>query len=289
MEELIMKNLNENKRENMKVMMAFFSATGNTKKIAKKIQKKFDELNVSITTLDITSNSNRGENISISQYDAVIFGFPIYSMRAPRICREWLQKLDGEGKKCSVFFTYGGFGKDPAHYYMKKLLNEQNFKLVSTAEFLGAHTFNRSGWKAANERPNESDFKVAEEYTVRTIQRFTGEDLNELGEFEKPMFSSNQLDQAEKYRFQKITQLPTRGSKNCSMCRLCERICPTNAMDAIKGTADANSCIACFRCIANCPDVVLHTNDLSNTWSEKLALHKTTKEEIDNLESKIYL
>lgn len=187
------------------------------------------------------------------------------------------------------FFTYGGFGKDPAHYYMKELLDKQNFKLVSTAEFLGAHTFNRSGWKAAEERPNNQDFKIAQEYTIRTVQRFTGEDLNKLSEFKKPMFSSSQLDQAEKYRFYIITKLPTRDNNSCSMCRLCEKICPTNAMDAVKGTADADSCIACFRCIANCPDAVLHTNDLSNTWSKKLEFHKTTKEEIDNLESKVYL
>ena len=284
-----MKNFNKDKKENIKVMMAFFSATGNTKQIAKKIQKKFNDLNVSITVVDITSSSSREEDILISKYDAFIFGFPIYSMRAPRVCREWLQKLDGEGKKCSVFFTYGGFGKDPAHYYIKELLDKQNFKLVSTAEFLGAHTFNYSGWKAAQNRPNESDFKLAEEYVIRTIERFIGEDWKELSEFKKPMFSSSQLDQAEKYRFNLITQLPTRGSKTCIMCGICESVCPTNAMDSIKGIADAEFCIGCFRCIANCPDGVLHTNDLSNTWLKKLEVHKITKEEIDNLESKIYL
>lgn len=284
-----MNNLEEKKRENIKVMMAFFSATGNTKKIANVIRKKLYELNVSVSIFDITSYSSRKEEISISEYDAVIFGFPIYSVRAPRICREWLQKLDGEGKKCSVFFTFGGFGKDPAHYYIKELLEKQNFKLVSTAEFLAAHTFNYSGWQAAEDRPNELDFKVAEEYTVKTVQRFIDEDFNELGEFKNPVFSSEQLDQAEKYRFSLITLIPTRESQNCSMCGLCERICPTNAMDAMKGTADAESCIACFRCIANCPDRVLHTNDLSNTWIKKLKLHKTTKEQINNLKSKIYL
>lgn len=276
-----------NLEEKKKIMMAFFSATGNTKKLANVIKKELHNLNASVTTFDITSYSSRKENISISEYDAVIFGFPIYSMRAPRVCREWLKKFDGEGKKCSVFFTYGGFGKDPAHYYIKELLEKQNFTLVSTAEFLGEHTFNHSGWKAAKERPNQSDFEVAKEYTIKTIRRFTGEDLNELSKFSKPMFTSDQLDQAEKYRFHLITKLPTRDSKSCSMCELCEKLCPTNAMDAIAGIADKNSCIACFRCIENCPDGVLHTNDISRTWTKKLEFHKTSKEEIDSLESKI--
>jgi Fe-S-cluster-containing hydrogenase component 2 len=73
------------------------------------------------------------------------------------------------------------------------------------------------------------------------------------------------------------------------MCLLCENLCPANAMDATKGTADATSCIACFRCIANCPDEVLDTNDISGTWENKLKMHHTTKEEIDQMESKIFL
>ena len=231
----------------------------------------------------------RKEQISLSKYDAVIFGFPIYSLRAPRVCRQWLEQLDGDGKKCSVFFTFGGFGKDPAHYYMKELLEKRSFTLVSTAEFLGVHTFDRCGWQAAEGRPNQADFKVAEEFSHKTLKRFTGEDPNTICDFDKPMYPSEQLDMAENFRFQLITQLPSRDSRSCSMCMLCEKLCPTNAMDAEKGIADPTSCIACFRCIANCPDRVLHTNDISATWDNKLEMHNTTKEEIDQMESKIYL
>ncbi|MCT4596049.1 MAG: EFR1 family ferrodoxin [Anaeromicrobium sp.] len=280
-------SLKENTK-NLSILIAFFSATGNTKKISNVIQKKLHDSNILVTMLDITSYASRKEEILLNQYDAVVFGFPIYSMRAPRVCREWLETLDGKGMKCSVFFTYGGFGKDPAHYFIKKLLEKQNFKLVSTAEFLGAHTFNRSGWKAVIDRPNQSDFEVAQDYVMKTVRRFLGDDLNELGEFEKPMYDVSQFDQAEKYRFSLITKLPTKDSKNCSMCGLCEKLCPVNAMNMQKGIAD-NRCIACFRCIVNCPDGILHTNDLSDSWDKKLKMHKMTKEEVDNLKSKIYL
>ncbi|MCT4543950.1 MAG: EFR1 family ferrodoxin [Vallitalea sp.] len=272
----------------MNVLVAYFSATGNTKKIAKVIESKLKQLNGKVNMFDISSYQSRENNLSLTEYDTIFFGFPIYSMRAPRICREWLQKLDGEGKKCSVFFTYGGFGKDPAHYYMKKLLDKRNFNLISTAEFLGAHTFNRSGWQAAEERPNESDFSVAEEYVAKTIEALNSGYMSKL-KFKKPKYKSFMLDQAEKYRFRVITQLPTRNGADCSMCGICEKICPTKAMDANKGFPDPNSCIACFRCIANCPDKVLHTNDISHTFEMKLNHHKITKEGIDKLESKIYI
>ncbi len=275
--------------EPFEIALIYFSATGNTKKLADTIGNYLEGRDVSVTKIDITSFESRKEQISLGRYDAVIFGFPIYSLRAPRVCRQWLETLDGEGKKCSVFFTFGGFGKDPAHYYIKELLDRRSFTLVSTAEFLAVHTFNRCGWQAAEGRPNESDFKVAEEYIQKTLKRFTGEDPNTICDFEEPMYSSEQFDMAEKFRFKLITQLPDRNGENCSMCRLCEKLCPTNAMDVEKGLADPASCIACFRCIANCPDGVLHTNDISGTWENKLKMHNTTKEEIDQMKSKIYL
>ncbi|QUI25533.1 NAD(P)H-dependent oxidoreductase [Vallitalea pronyensis] len=277
-------NVNKQRKH---ILLAYFSATGNTRKIAQVIHKKLKEHNISVTILDITSHSTREERLSLEQYDAVCFGFPIYSMRAPRICREWLRTLDGKGMRCSVFFTYGGFGKDPAHYFIKQLLEDQHFVLVSTAEFLGAHTFNYSGWSAVTNRPNDLDFQVAEDYAMKTVRRFLDHDAVELDDFEKPMYDASQLDQAEKYRFSLITKLPTRDANSCSMCGICQQLCPVHAMDMHTGIAN-NKCIACFRCIANCPDGVLHTNDISSSWDKKLAMHKMTEQTLEALESKLY-
>ena len=286
---LTMNTLNEKNNERLKVLLTYFSATGNTKKVVKTVEEKLIERNVAVTMLDITSHQSRHQQISLSEYDGVMFGFPIYSLRAPRVCREWLETLEGKGMKSSVFFTYGGFGKEPAHFYMKALLERRNFILVSTAEIVGAHTFNLSGWKAVEGRPNQADLNVVEDYAVKTLQRFANTDAGTMSNFEKPQFTSEQLDQFEKYRFQLITQPPTREGKACSMCMLCETLCPTQAMDARTGMADKASCIACFRCIANCPDDVLHTNDISDGWETKLKLHDTTEEALDQLESRIFL
>jgi flavodoxin/ferredoxin len=285
----VLESKNQNKGNTFKIALMYFSATGNTKKIADVVEESLTKLAASVTKIDITSYEARKEQMSLREYDAVIFGFPIYSLRAPRVCRQWLETLNGEGKKCSVFFTFGGFGKDPAHYYIKELLDKRNFTLVSTAEILAVHTFNRCGWQAAEGRPNQSDFEVVEEYADKTLNRFTGEDTDIIHDFKKPAFPSEQLDMAEKFRFKLITQLPNRDARNCSMCMLCEKLCPTNAMDAKKGIADSTSCIACFRCIANCPDGVLHTNDISATWENKLQMHNTTKEDIDHMASRIFL
>ncbi|MDK2940370.1 MAG: hypothetical protein PWQ51_2535 [Methanolobus sp.] len=284
-----MENMEKEDITPFNVIVVFFSATGNTRKIADTIKSKLSDLGVSVTQFDISSPKDRNKNISFSDYDAVFFGFPIYSLRAPRVCREWLMRQNGESKRCSVFFTYGGFGKEPAHYYIKELLEKRDFSLVSTAEFLGAHTFNYSGWEAAQGRPDNSDMKVAEEYTIKTLERFRADKLTKVDDFEKPPYPVEQLDEAEKYRFRLITQLPTRDGKECCLCMQCEELCPTGSMDAVRGIVNPKSCIACFRCIASCPENVLHTNDIANSWENKLKMHNTSKEEIDGMESKIFL
>jgi len=200
-----------------------------------------------------------------------------------------MKTLEGNGKKCSMFFTYGGFVVHPTHYSTRQILEKQNFIVVSSAEFLGFHTFNLGGWKAMEGRPDTCDFDVAREYARITYKRFKGEDKGILGELEKTENTEEQLDSIESLRFKVLTQLPTRDKKACCMCMVCEELCPTDAMNAESGEADKEKCIACLACVANCPENILRINDMSKSWSFKLEMEKTTAESMKGQKSKIYL
>ena len=273
----------------MKILIPFFSATGNTAKIARVIKDSFNNLGAKVDDLDITSYGSRQSALDLEPYDAVVFGAPIHSNRAPRIVREWMMTLDGNRKKCSTFFTYGGFTVHPTHYSTKQILQKQNFVLVSSAEFLGKHTFNLGGWEALADRPDQSDFNVARQFVAETYKRFTGEDNNILGELEKTTHTEEVLDSFENVRFRAVTQLPTRGGEDCSMCMTCEELCPTKAMKAEVGEAQVGKCIVCLRCVDVCPDGLLKINDLSNIWPIKLQIENETEETIMSKKSKIYL
>ena len=272
----------------MTILILYFSATGNTAKMAKVIEERFAELGGKVTTANMTSYKNRQEKINLTPYEAVVFGAPIHARRAPRVVREWLKTLNGQGKKCSMFFTYGGFGVHPTHYSTRQILEEQHFRVVSSAEFLGAHTFNLGGWKAMVGRPDERDFDVAKEYVERTYTRFINEDENLLGELEKTEYSEELLDAAEASRFKVLTLLPTRGGQECGMCLECEELCPTGAIKAESGEADKGRCIACLACVANCPENVLKINDTSTSWPVKLKKENATEESLRELQSRIY-
>lgn len=272
----------------MNILILYFSATGNTAKMAKVLEKKFAEAGGKVTMANITSYKNRQEKIDLSPYEAVVFGAPVHSRRAPRVMREWLRTLDGQDKKCSMFFTYGGFGVHPTHYSTRQILEEQHFRVVSSAEFLGAHTFNLGGWKAVEGRPDERDFDVAKEYVERTYTRFINEDENLLGELEKTEHPEEFLDSIESKRFKVLTQLPSRKGQECGMCLVCEELCPAGAIKAESGEAEKGRCIACLACAANCPEHVLKINDTTKSWPSKLKKENATEESLNERKSRIY-
>jgi len=273
----------------MKVLLCYFSATGNTAKIAGTIAAEFRKLGAQAEEMDITSYSGRAKKIDLQPYRSIVFGAPIHSWRAPRVFREWLRTLDGRGRKCAMFFTYGGFQVHPTHASTKKILEEQRFVVVSSAEFPGAHTFNLGGWKAMEGRPDPSDFEVAGEFARKTYRRFTGEDPGTLGEMEKTAHTEEQLDSIETFRFNILTKLPTREGEPCSLCMICEESCPTGAMNAESGEAENGKCIGCLACVAKCPENALKINDMSGSWASKLNMEKVTEESIQAKKSKIYL
>ena len=273
----------------MKIAVIYFSATGNTGKMAMAIKENFEQLGTKVDGYDITALSDRKKQIDISLYDAIVFGSPVHSIRAPKLLREWMLTLDGQGKKCAMFFTYGGFTVHPAHHSTMDILCRRNFIVVSSAEFPGAHTYNYGGWRAFPDRPKDLDFNLAKEYTVATLKRFTGEDPEILGNLDKSPFSEDELDKFESLRFKIVTKLPSRDGKECSMCKACEESCPARAMDAETGIADPVKCIACLACVAICPEQALAINDTTDSWQFKLDLGETTEKELNLQQGKIYL
>ncbi len=270
----------------MKICLIFFSPTNNTAQIADVIKEVLVERSIGVDLHDITPYAERQKKFDLQDYDAFFFGFPIHVQRVPSIIRDWIHTLNGGGKFCSIFFTYGGVTTGIAHYDTKRRLESQNFQIISTAEFLGKHTFNLGGWNLMPDRPNEKDFSVARVYTIKTLEKIISHNTQMI-EFEEPKITEKQLNRLDKVPKGGMTP-PSRKGKACCMCLKCEIECPNNAMDANAGISNGKKCIRCLRCVFICPDNVLEINDMRPAYSV-IVNAENTPEKLAKKESKYYL
>ena len=116
-----------------KKLVAYFSASGNTKEAAETIAKaagadiceitpKVRYTKADLNWVDKKSRSSVESNnksfrseiikndIDMGQYDEVIIGFPIWWYVAPTIVNTFLEAYDFAGKKIVLFATSGGSG-----------------------------------------------------------------------------------------------------------------------------------------------------------------------------------
>ena len=116
-----------------KKLVAFFSASGTTRKIAEMIAEvgdfslyeitpkelyTSDDLNwmnkKSRSSMEMSDKKIRPQitdtDAHIKEYDTIILGFPIWWYVAPTIVNTFLEKYDFSGKKIVLFATSGGSG-----------------------------------------------------------------------------------------------------------------------------------------------------------------------------------
>ena len=116
-----------------KKLVAFFSASGTTRKIAEMIAQAVEadlyeimpkqpyskaDLNwmdkKSRSSVEMNDKQFRPEitdmDVQIDKYDEILLGFPIWWYVAPTIINTFLEKYDFSGKKIVLFATSGGSG-----------------------------------------------------------------------------------------------------------------------------------------------------------------------------------
>ena len=116
-----------------KKLVAYFSASGTTKKTAQLIAKatgadlyeitpKVAYTEADLNWMDKKSRSSvemndkkfrpevEDKDAHIAEYDEIILGFPIWWQVAPTIVNTFLEKYDFSGKKIVLFATSGGSG-----------------------------------------------------------------------------------------------------------------------------------------------------------------------------------
>ena len=117
----------------MKTLVAYFSATGTTERVAKTLASKLGcdiyeikpavpytsaDLNwmdkQSRSTLEMKDKSSRPaivkDGLDVSKYDRILVGYPVWWYTAPTIINTFLESYDFSGKKIVLWATSGSSG-----------------------------------------------------------------------------------------------------------------------------------------------------------------------------------
>jgi flavodoxin len=167
----------------MRVLNLYFSATGNTEKVALTISETVKELGNDIDTVKIKATEM---DLDLLQYDAVFAGSGVYTwlpgeplmdlfahLRKTAASRGEIRPASPKipGKKAVIYCTYGGVHTGvneavPAVKYMGQLCDHLGFTIVGEWYILGAYhpekmRMHSVGGRMGDirERPDKADLK----------------------------------------------------------------------------------------------------------------------------------
>lgn len=215
-----------------KWIIAHFSPTGGTRKVADAIAAG---LNTPVVEMDLTkevSSTTLGEN------DGLMAVLPVFAGRVPQISLERLSALKGNGQKAVAVVVYGNREFDDALLETKDALEAGGFRVIAAAAFIAEHSIVRS---IAAGRPDAEDEALCRQFAA---------DVMAKADDAAPV----QVPGNTPYKELKPSAFHPAANEDCVKCGVCAQHCPVGAIpldDPSKALNDL--CINCMRCVEACP------------------------------------
>ncbi len=251
------------------VHIIYFSPTNTTKTILEKIAKGIgvDEVSYTNLTKDIQSTEEISDRV-------VLFGVPVYRGRVPIEASEQLKKIKSKNSKAVLVAVYGNRDYDDALLELKDITEEQGFKTIAAATFIGEHSFSTEHFPIAVNRPDSKDLERAKRF---------GREIKNLLESNSNSDKAIEVPGNRPYKDLSILPdvAPVTDDQKCDKCGACVDVCPTNAIsinDTIK--TDSTACILCCACVKFCPnDARYNDSDFVHTAATKLYTYCSERKE----------
>lgn len=243
----------------MRLHTLFFSPTGTTATVVKRIASHFDEKKY----YDLTLPKARQIDYHFDEEDVLLIGVPVYSGRIPRVIDQWLYQLKGKGQACILVAVYGNRAYEDALLELKERLLEQNFKPIAAGAFIGQHSYTD---KVGHQRPDEKDLEWCDTfYNKIQLNKTTVVDVPGQKPY-RPLKSADGIG--------------PKVNERCLKCGLCVIKCPTGALSYGGGMKiNASICIKCHACVQACPMFAISFDDQLNQTIEWLEEHAFLRRE----------
>ena len=231
----------------MKILICYFSGTGNTKRVVDKFAECLKENENEVTLQRVEHEFN----LNIEDFDLIGFGYPVHAFNAPEIILKFVKKLKKlENKKdCFIINTSG----EPL-----KLNNISSLKLTSLLK--------KKNMIAKYEYHYVIPYNIIFRHTDRmayrmweTAKKVIPLDVKELLEKKPAKLKKVFMGRFLAYIFRiehwggKFNGKHYKVLPECINCNCCVNICPTKNITVKDGGLHfGKNCIMCMRCSFLC-------------------------------------
>lgn len=226
-------------------MVFYFSGTGNSRHVARKIAAQSGDALVSIN-----EKIKTGDNQPVRSDRSLVFVGPVYAGRFPRIMDEYIRKVSFSG--CQKVYFIGTCAATPwaTVRYVKKLCEQKGFELLGFNTVVMPQGYVAGGGTQPKE-VNEKILRDAQPKIDRIAHAIA--DGKPLAQEQpgKAIMSTvlNPIMYAAMISAKAFTV-----TDKCAGCGKCADRCPLNNITIVDGKPVwGKSCTHCMACIAGCP------------------------------------
>lgn len=227
----------------MNIKLYYFSATGNSLYVAKRISEEIE--GCSIFSIPKIYEDNKLE----IEADLVGFIYPIHCGSLPIIVEKFLEKVKIKGSP-DIFAigVTGGGGAEMSFKHINKILGEEH-KLFNGFTVKYISNYIRAGRNATSERVNEV-LERNESVILEVINKIKNREKRKIG---KNLGINSIIYNTWKSGF-KNKDKGFNVNSDCIGCKICASVCPVKNISLVEKRPTWNGkCIDCMACINLCP------------------------------------
>ncbi len=233
----------------MKILICYFSGTGNTKKIVDKYKEEFEKLSIEITIHKIEEPFF---NYNLDDFDLFGLAYPIHAFNAPSIVLNFLKTLPKQENKKRVFIlktsgeplSLNNISSLKAIKILRKkncyLTNEYHYVMPYNIIFRHSDNMAFKMWDTAQNIIPIDCLEILNNKKAKLKHVFLGSFIAWIFRIE---FWGGRFN-GKKYKV----------NEKCIKCQRCINFCPTHNIKIENGKiCFGRNCIMCMRCSFFCP------------------------------------